>query len=1254
MTARRRAPAPAASGAPDWAELFRAAPVGLAIASGPDDTYVFVNEEFTRIAGVPASHFLGKSVAAATVGRSEVGDFGRAAAIIRRDRAGITREGVAVRLPTPGGGTRDLHLDVRIEPLLDEAGAVGGLLLVLVDVTERVAAQQRAASLERLQSAVLQQMSNAVVIVDREGRLVLLNPAARAMGGVADASTYRVGDLVTVLQVRTPDRKPLAPERSPLRRALAGETVAPSDYVMRRPTDGADIWVSYGAAPLRDEAGAVSGAFAVLSDRTTEHALREAIAASEHRLRRVYEAVGCGLLVRDTDGVIVFANHEAARIFGVPAVELVGTARAAGIRRYTESGALMTDAELPFAIAMREGRVVRDQLSRVVRADGSEIWVRVDAAPIRDDQGAVEYVVTSFVDITERKLAEDRLGLRARQQEAIAELGRIALNADDLAALFAETVRAVNGLLGAEACRVIEHDPEHHRLAVRAGQRLTDGDTPEWLPDDPAASQAGYTMAAGTDVVSNDLRSERRFRVYQPILDQGYRSTATVVIPGHDRPFGLLAAISRDVSFSAEDVTFLRAVANTLGEAIDRLAALQRVRRNEARLRTVVDNLPLDLMVYDAAGRVTLTTGRRGRGRLQTPPAVGESVYDINRQNPDGLNRIVRALRGEEVREEVQAGDTVIDMRHQPVLGPDGAVTEVVGMALDVTERAAAQAELARKEAFIRTILDSVDTDIAVLDQRGVIVDANQHWLAHTHPGETDVKNATVGDDYLTFLRDSASETDREMAAGIAAVLDGRRAAFALEFPVDPPEGRRWYQLSVQPMRSDARGVVIGHRDITERKRVEEALEHQALHDMVTDLPNRTLLRDRLRQAILAARRRSAKVGLLFIDLDRFKDLNDTFGHQAGDGVLREVGERFARAVRGSDTVARLGGDEFAVLVPQAADAEEALQVARRVLASLEAPFAVEGESAFIEASIGIVLCPEHGEDVQTLMRRADVAMYSAKRSGSGMQLYEPEKDLHSPSAIGLAGDLRHSIERRELLFHYQPMVDLRTGRCVGVEALARWQHPTRGLLGPGQFIPLAEENGFIRQIGIWSLQEALRVIGEGLGVPVIAVNLSMRNLRGNDLAPTVADLLARSGADPLRLKVEITETAMMADAEHTLAVLGELQRMGIRLSIDDFGTGYSSLAYLQRLPVDDIKVDRSFVLHMLTTPSDEAIVRSTIELAHNLGLRAIAEGVEDQATLERLSELGCDGAQGFHLGRPMPREELDAWLRASPWGLGG
>jgi len=561
-------------------------------------------------------------------------------------------------------------------------------------------------------------------------------------------------------------------------------------------------------------------------------------------------------LVRDPSGTIIFANEQASRIFGVPAEQLVGTEHVAGVRRYAEDGTELGRTELTAHVARTENRAIRDVRTRLVRADGVEIWTRVDSVPVPDATGALEYVVTSFFDVTERMRAEERLSLRVRQQAAVAELGRLALAANDLEALFAETVRTVNGLLGAEACRIIQHSRSERRLSVRAGTRLVPGSSLEWIPDDPTGSQAGYALSQGADVVSNDLGAEKRFAVYAPIVTAGFRSTATVIIPGHERPFGVLAAISRVTEFSPDDVVFMRAVANILGEAIERLAGIQRIRLNEARLRTVVEHLPLELMVYDATGRVTLTTGRRIRGRTPAAPTIGDSIFDINKHNPDGLNLIVRALRGEDVREEVRSGERVIDMRHQPIVSAEGAVTEVVGLALDVTDRAKAQAELARKEAFVRAIFDSVDTHLAVLDRAGVIVDANERWLENVRSGEADMKDATIGDDYVAFLRRSDTDESREAANGIEAVLEHRRPTFSFEFPLERSDGRRWYQLSVQPLRAADGGVVVGHRDMTERRRVEEAMEHQALHDIVTDLPNRTLLRDRLRQAILAARRR--------------------------------------------------------------------------------------------------------------------------------------------------------------------------------------------------------------------------------------------------------------------------------------------------------------------------------------------------------------------------------------------------------------
>jgi diguanylate cyclase (GGDEF)-like protein len=421
------------------------------------------------------------------------------------------------------------------------------------------------------------------------------------------------------------------------------------------------------------------------------------------------------------------------------------------------------------------------------------------------------------------------------------------------------------------------------------------------------------------------------------------------------------------------------------------------------------------------------------------------------------------------------------------------------------------------------------------------------------------------------------------------------------------------------------------------------ALEHQALHDLLTDLPNRTLLHRRVQQAIRASHAAENSVALLVIDLDRFKEINDTFGHQYGDVLLREIGPRLADVLGPEDTIARLGGDEFAVLLPQA-NSVQAEQVARDVLAALDDPFVISDSSVDIGGSIGIALSPEHGADSDVLLRRADVAMYLAKRGGRGFATYSPDQDQHTPDRLTMVGELRRAIEADELTLAYQPKVSLCTGQCVGVEALIRWQHPQRGMIPPDQFISLAEQTGLIKLVSRWVINTALRQSREWLSQDVvlpIAVNLSMRDLHDPELPETVASLLERWNVPASNLVVEITENGLMAEPTRAMQIISGLRLMGIRIAIDDFGTGYSSLAYLKRLPVDELKIDRSFIRELTTDADDLAIVRSTISLGHDLELSIVAEGIEDAATAELLRRLGCDVAQGYYFGRPRSADAL-------------
>jgi diguanylate cyclase (GGDEF)-like protein/PAS domain S-box-containing protein len=434
--------------------------------------------------------------------------------------------------------------------------------------------------------------------------------------------------------------------------------------------------------------------------------------------------------------------------------------------------------------------------------------------------------------------------------------------------------------------------------------------------------------------------------------------------------------------------------------------------------------------------------------------------------------------------------------------------------------------------------------------------------------------------------------------------------------------------------------------DVTERKKAEETLLHQALHDNLTGLPNRTLLQDRVSQAILAGQRDNTPLTLLLVDLDRFKEINDTFGHHYGDMLLEQIGPRLRGVVRAADTVARLGGDEFGILLPSS-DAEQAVAVAKKLLQKLEAPFELDGQTVEIGASIGIASYPSHGSDTPTLLRRADVAMYVAKRGDHGIVVYSAEHDHYSAERLALGGELRRAIENDELLLHFQPKVDLRDGTLVGVEALVRWQHPVRGFLPPSEFITLAEQTGLINPLTRWVLQAALRQHQAwrelGLDIPV-AVNLSRRTLHDPELPEMVARLLARWGAAPEGLVLEITESSLMADPQRAGENLKQLRALGVRMSIDDFGTGYSSLASLKNLSVDELKIDQSFVQAMATDASARAIVRAIIDLADALNLRVVAEGVEDRATLDVLASLGCQVAQGYFLSRPIAAADLQAW----------
>lgn len=436
-------------------------------------------------------------------------------------------------------------------------------------------------------------------------------------------------------------------------------------------------------------------------------------------------------------------------------------------------------------------------------------------------------------------------------------------------------------------------------------------------------------------------------------------------------------------------------------------------------------------------------------------------------------------------------------------------------------------------------------------------------------------------------------------------------------------------------------------RDITTRKQAEEAISRLAYYDPLTGFPNRTAFRDQVRQAIAAGLESRQPVALLLMDLERFKEVNETLGHVHGDSLLRQVGQRLHAMLFDRDIIARLGGDEFGILLPRLTATEDVGIVIKKIHGILESPFMIEGLPIAVEVGIGVAIAPDHATDTDGLLQKADVAMYQAKRSGSGHVVYSPEQDPHSPQRLSLMAELRDAIEQDQLTLHYQPKIDLQTGRPVANEALVRWRHPQKGVIPPDQFIGIAEHTGLIKPLTQWVLNAALRQCQacrrEGILLRV-GVNLSARSLHDPLLPNLIADSLETAGAMPEQLELEITESAVIFDPVHTLENLSALHRMGVLLSIDDFGTGYTSLGHLKQLPVHEIKIDKSFVLGILKNENDATIVRSIIELSHNLGFKVVAEGVEDKNTLDKLTEMKCDFAQGYHICRPSPVDEFKRW----------
>ncbi len=524
------------------------------------------------------------------------------------------------------------------------------------------------------------------------------------------------------------------------------------------------------------------------------------------------------------------------------------------------------------------------------------------------------------------------------------------------------------------------------------------------------------------------------------------------------------------------------------------------------------------------------------------------------------------------------------------------------------------------------------DLYIAKLDEAGTLL---QSEMASPTPNSEKIK-ATLAE--ISRINDNLTLIENQF---VGAMSDASRSTYQL---------LQGIMLAATPGLL-LLGIVLSLRILQQRKRMEERVNYMAFHDELTSLPNRLMLSQRLDQALSRHRRAGSQLAILFLDLDRFKVINDSLGHETGDVLLRQVADRLRAHSREGDTIARMGGDEFVVLIENSGDLSDISAHAQRLVEQLSAPYLLGSNDCHVTVSIGVSVFPADGSDAPALLKAADVAMYRAKDTGrDSYQFYSAAMNVHTVERLELECDLRHALERHEFLLHYQPKVDVATGRITGIEALLRWEHPNRGLISPMDFIPLAEETGLISSIGEWVLATACAQTKEwqdqGFAKLDVAVNLSARQFADPMLLPKLTSIIRRSGLGPSSLELEITESLVMSHGGSAIAVLQQLKSLGVRIAIDDFGTGYSSLAYLKRFPIDTLKVDRSFIRDIPADSGDKLITRAIIAMAHSLRLRVVAEGVETADQLKFLRKERCDTAQGYYLHRPLPAAEVAAVLK--------
>ena len=988
-------------------------------------------------------------------------------------------------------------------------------------------------------------------------------------------------------------------------RALAGETVSYERFGRFRGHPPGHIRVEM--VPYRDSNEQVAGVYVAITDIERDHRLKQEIIHRERQLRLITDNIGLPISYITADERIGFYNKTGEEWTGVSEQDVLGKSIAEAF------GEAVVDIVRPYLTKALRGEQVSYERLASFSQRGLR-WVRGHLLPDRREDNSIAGVFTVLTDIHDDVMMRDNLLQQERQLRLFTD------NIPESIA-YIDTNRRykfVNNTFLRQRGR------SRHEVIGKSSEEVLGTEAARLATPYVARALAGETVAYERLVEMADGQS-RWLRV---------RMVPDVVRNNEVQGIYLVGTDIHDIK-----------VAQATLEA------------SEAELRIAMDSLPYPMVYVDGDFRYRLVNKRveamLGKSREEL---LGKNLYEVFGEKliAEVLPFWQRAMAGETVMAERLIGTDPATqrrmiVRYTPRHDRNGKIIGFYSAAMDIDELRRAELDLRHANWLLSSHFENSPLAVIEWDPAFRV----RRWSPQAEKIFGWREEELIGMHYRDwkFVVESDAEQADAVNAKLFAQMEPRATSLHRNHRKD---GRviwcEWYNSSLRDDAGNIISILSLAQDVTTRVLAEERLVYQATHDSLTGLPNRTMLQDRLRQAISRARRGGYRIAAMFIDLDRFKDVNDTLGHRIGDELLREMSARLGRVVRESDLLVRLSGDEFMVVLEQVTDLESPRFVAAKLLDEIRQPSRIEGHEIHISGSVGISLFPDDAEDVETLLKNADMAMYRAKELGkNNYQIFSADLAEHGTAARLMENALRSAVVRNEFELYYQPKIDMRSSRITGAEALLRWHHPARGSVAPGEFIHLAEETGLVHEIGDWVLDtafsQARRWHDAGFADLRIAINLAAGQFRAPNLAERIHERLVREGCRPQSIEVEVTETGMLRDPEGVGRTLAALREMGLRVAIDDFGTGYSSLSHLKRFPIDTLKIDKTFVADILTGRDDTAIVSAVIALARALDIEVIAEGVETEAQRALLAAQGCDAYQGFLFSRALPAAEFEALL---------